>query len=353
MERKYMNDNLNVFDDTKIYIVCPSNNKTGGTELLHQLCKVLYDNDINVLMCYYLEGEKASREMPMPEAFKKYIDNYGFIEDIEDNSHNIVVFPEVCIGKHRKLKKIQKVVWWLSVDNYYAMIGKFTRLKKYGFLSFCKHLLINDYINKDDIHKFDLHLYQSKFAQEFLLQNKVDKNKTAYLSDYINEDYLVPFSPHNREDIVIYNPKKGIEFTEKIIGSCKDVKFVPLVNMTNEQVAHRLRTAKLYIDFGNHPGKDRIPREAAISGCCVITNRRGSAQYFEDVRIPDDYKFVDSEDNLNEIANAIKRCIRNYDNCIGDFETYRQMIANEKTIFEKDAADIFKVRSPLKVIMVP
>lgn len=336
-----MNSNLEIFYDTKIYIVSPSNNKTGGTELLHQLCKSLNDNGANAFMCYYIEGKNASKLNPMPEAFKKYIHKFYFIDDIDDNSHNIIVLPEVCIGKHRKFKNIQKVAWWLSVDNYYAMLGRFNRLRKYGFLSFCKHLLINDYIRNNDIFKFNLHLFQSRYAQEFLLQNNIDKKQMSRLSDYINDDYLVPFSKNDREDVVVYNPKKGFDFTKKLISSCNNIDFVPLINMTNEQVAQILRKAKLYIDFGNHPGKDRIPREAAISGCCVITNRRGSAQYFEDVKISDKYKFVDTDNNINEIANAIRNCIKNYIFCIDEFVEYRKMIQNEKTVFENDVVDIF------------
>lgn len=29
-----------------------------------------------------------------------------------------------------------------------------------------------------------------------------------------------------------------------------------------------MRKAKVYIDFGFHPGKDRIPREAVMCGAC-------------------------------------------------------------------------------------
>ena len=51
--------------------------------------------------------------------------------------------------------------------------------------------------------------------------------------------------------------------------------------MTPEQVVDLMSESKVYIDFGNHPGKDRIPREAVINGCCVITGVRGSARFKE------------------------------------------------------------------------
>ena len=30
---------------------------------------------------------------------------------------------------------------------------------------------------------------------------------------------------------------------------------------------------KLYIDFGGFPGKDRLPREAVMHDCCIITGK--------------------------------------------------------------------------------
>ncbi|MCX7738527.1 MAG: hypothetical protein N2Z80_03840 [Hydrogenothermaceae bacterium] len=59
-----------------------------------------------------------------------------------------------------------------------------------------------------------------------------------------------------------------------------------------------LKKAKVYIDFGNHTGKDRIPREAAMLECCVITGRRGIAKYREDVPIPENYKIEDKVENI-------------------------------------------------------
>ncbi len=40
-----------------------------------------------------------------------------------------------------------------------------------------------------------------------------------------------------------------------------------------------MRKAKLYIDFGYHPGKERMPREACLLDCCLIIGKDGSAKY--------------------------------------------------------------------------
>ena len=100
--------------------------------------------------------------------------------------------------------------------------------------------------------------------------------------------------------------------------------------------------AKVYVDFGNHPGKDRIPREAAISGCCVITGMHGAAKFHEDVPIPNKYKVDDLEDlDVSHVRDLILDIFEHYDERIDDFEEYRTMIRGEKEKFIKDAMNLF------------
>lgn len=106
-------------------------------------------------------------------------------------------------------------------------------------------------------------------------------------------------------------------------------------------MSNLLLKSKVYIDFGNHPGKDRIPREAAISGCCVITGLRGSAKYYEDVPINNEYKIKDSEDNIIEIINKIQNIFENFEENYLNFEEYRKYILNEEKVFNQNVKYIF------------
>jgi hypothetical protein len=94
-----------------------------------------------------------------------------------------------------------------------------------------------------------------------------------------------------------------------------------------------LARSKVYLDFGHHPGKDRIPREAAISGCCVLTNREGAAGNDRDIPIPDTYKFSDPLTQLPLIAETVQACLRQYERRIFEFEPYVKMIAGERARF--------------------
>ena len=324
----------------KIFILCPANNKTGGTELLHQLANELNCIGKDAYIVYYYEG-KTLKNNPTPEEFKKYNIKVCKMNEINDSVDNLLILPEVCIGKHRKFKKIQKAIWWLSVDNYLVMEGKWNRLKKYGVLSFFKHVFLNDFFGEKDIKNIENHLYQSYFAADFLLRKGIKKENMYYLSDYINDIYIKEFDRKIKEDIVIFNPKKGYQYTLKLINNNKSLKWIPIQNMTNDEVQLLMLKAKVYIDFGNHPGKDRIPREAAMSGCCIFTNKRGSAAFSKDVPILEKYKYEDIDANIPIILKEIEKCIKNYSKCIDDFKGYRDFIGKEKEKFKEDVLEIF------------
>ena len=118
--------------------------------------------------------------------------------------------------------------------------------------------------------------------------------------------------------------------------------------MTTQEVVQLVRSAKVYIDFGNHPGKDRIPREAAIGGCIVITGKKGSAAFEEDVPIPNKYKF-DEEKNTNvEIIETLKFALANYEEEQKLFKNYINVISEEKNEFIEDIRSVFFDRKKIK-----
>jgi hypothetical protein len=144
--------------------------------------------------------------------------------------------------------------------------------------------------------------------------------------------------------MVLFNPVKGKKRLKKLIDATQDeILWIPLANLSREKMRLHMLLAKVYVDFGNHPGKDRIPREAAISGCCVITGKHGAAGYYEDIPIPDRYKVDDLEDvDVEAVKKLILDIFENYDERIEDFAYYREMIRGEKEKFILDAMKIFK-----------
>lgn len=316
----------------KIYIVCPTSCATGGTELLHQLCYKL--NKLNIKAYMFYVGEIVNS--PVEKKFSEYMNPIALT--IEDDKNNMLIVPETMVmflyKNMYKYKNVKKSIWWLSVDFYFEKLCPENKFK-YKVKETLFDLFKNSWF----------HFAQSEYAIEYLVKRKVNQDSIFYLSDYLNSTYIIDASKENtqvRQNTILYNPKKGFEFTNLLMTSAPELEWVPLQNLTNTEMKNILKNSKVYIDFGNHPGKDRIPREAAISGCCVITSLRGSAKNNKDVPIPQEYKIEDIESNIPLIIDKIKQCLFNYDIVIEEFESYKTMIYAEEIKFEQDVIKCFK-----------
>jgi len=351
-----------ILKSSKIFVACPANAFSGGPELLHQLAYHLI-NDLNVeTFMYYYDFDSNKFKTPVHNEYKIY--NVPYVLEMpenEDNKANILIVPEVLtsLSLLTKYKNIRKGIWFLSVDNYYP--SRLTKkdffvkraINKISKIIIKKPLIDFDITSQEVLEKLTIKYDYRKDPliklADFYMTNSYrglkwfsDLKPLYYLSEYLNKSFLeIPTDLSKKENIVAYNPKKGFAFTKKLISLTKDIKFVPLVNMSKKEVIQTLQRAKVYIDFGNHPGKDRIPREAAILGCCVITGKRGSAAFFEDVSIPDEYKFADKEENIPKIIEKIKDCFENFEERYKSFDYYRQIIRGEPQKFLEDLKSIF------------
>lgn len=305
-----------------VYIYCQANRATGGTELLHQMGYKLRLMGYEAAMVYY---PAEPNTYPVCTQFEKYNVPYTF--KAEDTPDNIVVIPEVALGYILAIKKAKRILWWLSVDNAPLSENAINIIKKDRQL---------------------IHCCQSYYAMDFCKKNffcdsnnnlsdEDTSNRLFYLSDYINSIFLVPYDTESkREDIVLYNPVKGYEYTSKIISASDNrITWKALQGMTPEEMRHAMNTSKVYIDFGNHPGKDRIPREAALNGCLIITNKQGAAAYKDDVYINDDFKFEDDA-TAEEIIEKIYALVENYDDSLEQYRKYIEKTIREYIDFETD-----------------
>lgn len=332
-----------------IYIYSPSSVVTGGSELLHQLCNSLNNRGYNAFMVYYPDN---SADIPVP-----YIHyNVSCSKSVTDESQNVLILPEAFIDLGFKFKKLKKVHWWLSVDNFFilsilfispiiylklwrklfiksigAKIKYFFHTRKTGRVA----LLSYNYIKDPNI----LNLVQSKYAYEFLKEKKF-KN-ISYLSDYINNSFNIG-DDTVRNNVILYNPKKGIEFTKTLIAKFSQFKWIPIENMTYDQVNDLMTKSKLYVDFGNHPGKDRMPREAVLSGMCIITGIQGSAAYFDDVSILSKYKFDESKFDESRFEITINSIFENFEQEYTNFLEYKKLIQNSEHIFDNEVDEFVK-----------
>lgn len=314
----------------KKIIVCCSQAVTGGPELLHQLVHELRSHGRDATISYY----PFDRPFSCPEPYKKYDAPQSQLFDDEDT---FIVIPETATFLINKIKNARIGIWWLSVDNY--LLAKHQSKFKDIYLRY-KSLIRHRQPMRNMRHL--LHFTQSAYAGSFLEKAGI---KTFPLSDYLARSHLVNIYQggfKDKENIIVYNPMKGQRQTQALMKENPNLEFRPIQNMTPIQVAELLHKAKIYIDFGHHPGKDRPPREAAIAGCCVITGRKGSAMFYEDIPIPDKYKLDDTNNSyIEKFPTLVSNIFEDFANCSNEFESYRQKILKEPELFKMQVGEIF------------
>lgn len=307
----------------RVFIISPADIATGGTELLQQFARCLTDYGIEAYMVYP-EAERA--KCPVPESFWKY--GVRYVTQYVDSRDSVLVLAETRIDHANLCKKGRVMVWWLSVDNYIRSYK--TWIKDDNFDIF--HLKQRTNV---------IHFVQSYYAKDFLEKQMNITEGVHFLKDYINDEITeigaLHGSLYKRGHICLYNPAKGYEKLEPVIKACReDIKWIPLSGYTPGQMAELMCRARVYVDFGPHPGKDRIPREAAVCGCCILTNREGSAAYREDVGIPESYKIEDTAD-VEMVLEKIYDLTDHYEDRIKDYSDYREAIRREKGEFVEEA----------------
>ena len=76
---------------------------------------------------------------------------------------------------------------------------------------------------------------------------------------------------------------------------------------------------------------DRLPREAALAQCIVITNKLGAANYSEDVPIPSQYKV----EHVQNVPKLLTYSLKEYEEKTKDFDSYREWIHGQETQMHK------------------
>jgi hypothetical protein len=301
---------------------------------MHQLGRTLLDLGHDARMVYATsdsdfqlrDGALDGPDIPspMPEAYADY--RVPKAMQVPDTADSAVVFPEVWPRLAFRFGNAQPHLWWLSIDNGLKpaeSCGGIDALRA----SAC------------------VHLCQSYYALTYLLDRGI---RGWPLFDYTSPDILTAAAAAEttRSARVLF-PARGRWFTQWLQRWAPDLPWQEISGFTPAQVRDLFLTSRLYVDFGSHPGKDRMPREAAILGCCVITGRRGAAANALDLPIPCRYKFPDSRFMVPRIVRAIRRTLNEHEARKGDFEGYRGTIRGERREFILQAMRIFGGRLEL------
>ena len=306
-------------NETMIYFYSPFF-KTGGPENIHLTVSIINQMcNANVAKVIYITNHPGNVSL-YPD-----IQNVAFasIAEIEDIPTNFVVLPEIYhVDKIRQTTGIincQYVVWWQS------------------FINACVNNALTNWSLPGVLHAFHSY-YEYAMVRPHLTLGQT----YFFLTDFIAEEYTSTKMEEfldEKEPIVCFNGHKD-NLSKKLCEEAK-IPFIEIKNMDREGVNTVLKKCQVYVDMGSHPGKDHMPREAAMYGCVVITNKSGSAAYHEDV--PIETKVI----HESELIPLVEEVLKNYTSYLSKQTSYRKMICDEKQTAEKNISNFLLLHNQI------
>jgi len=321
---------------------------SGGVNSLHNLCKALVENGYNASM-YYLNPKQ---EVINSEYYLSY--NVTRSNVINDDSETLLIVPETLVPYLFYYKNAGKMVYWLGLSLFMKtptwkspfhikLFRKLIKCRSYfgystGSIEEYKRKL-NEYAkshlpiwNGDVLHAcnsdFVAGYCRNKGIEAFVLHNPVR-------DEFYDDTTLLA----KREKIILLGPKTSRSLINKLKKTCHGFSIVKIKKMPSQKVFELMSKAMIFVEIGNFSGRDRMPREAALRGCIVITNTRGSASNQTDYNFNKSYKIEESD--ITSIVRKVSECINDYESHFANQLSFREQLINERNQFYLNTDKVF------------
>lgn len=298
----------------EILHVCPGNCATGGPECIHAFVSELNKIDGVHARIWYWD---CASDDPCPDEYKAY--GCEYVTEMPEGYDGALIVPEIWANEVLNYPQCTRVIYWLGVDAYAGWTPERER---------------GAFLEDEDI----IHIVQSEYAFDFL--KKLGVKHLVKCGDIVNEEFYEDYEEMQRSDVVLYNPAKATPFFYAVMSQCSGIEFRPVTGMTRAEVIRAMRGSKLYVDFGEFPGRERIPREAVLSGCCIITSKIGSAGF--DADFAHDYKYDSKDGHIWAIVRKIRHVLSNYEACRKDFDLFRYFLHIDRRHMKEECRDVIE-----------
>lgn len=258
----------------RISILCLHDRRTGGPEATHQLSDALLAQGFDARVVYYTP-EQVNRLIGISprdgysfgdkaNTIREY-DRYKVVpaSDIANAEGEIVVLSETLAHLAPLFHRATVVIWWLSVDN--------------GLMSLSA-------VNLNHLRKKNVrHVCQSQYASRFI--RALGFKDCGELSDYTLDmsEYAEPLPPEKRPKLCVFNANYKVIHDVKAIAEDvrefdPEIECVMMDGLERRQVAELFARARVYVDLGSFPGRDRLPREAQRMGVVPMVSACGAGR---------------------------------------------------------------------------
>lgn len=319
-------------------ILCPASARTGGPEALFQLSDAMVDSGIDARMWLASEEELAMLTSAQQQgqgfhntAYKldhreTTIDEYKKYKTVPFRGWPIpdgaqIVLAEVYIHLLPFFSRSNVLVWWLSVDNAFKALSN---------------------INLNQLRAPNIrHAAQSNYASNFLTGIGI---RSTPLTDYTvtNDTPLQPIG--ERKKVVAINTSPKVitpidRLTNEIALIDPSIEVRQVNSMSRQDVYELFGAARLFIDLGSFPGRDRMCREALALGANVLISNTGAGGVHNDFLIPDAYRA--SPFNIAEIAKKTVQMTQHPEPHHKSFTDARRKISSERDTFVLEVIQCF------------
>lgn len=304
---------------------------TGGPLAIHQAASkvkahggevgILYIKNDKPHKAFDLRGERIVSKIGFWDSLKisGQLKAFGFPARVSFSRDDHFIVPEVLPDVAYRLLRLgckNVSLWWLSVDNF--PLSKMHTLQNQLLMRKCRHLC------------------QSEYAADFVWRHGA--SSVSMLSDEIDLHVSKDLpSISERTNDLCYLPNKSAGADELLEHLSREFSIVRLENMSRSQITETLLDTRIFLDFGHHPGKDRVPREAALCGAIPVVRAEGAARFEQDVPLPKEL-LIESRTFFDgpEFVSRIHDILNNSDEFDDALSRYRAKIASEKQAFDSE-----------------
>jgi hypothetical protein len=327
-----------------ICVLYPRGSRTGGPEALHQLVDALRSLGQDA----YLTPLPGTREQPRVAEYAHY--DAPELPEPVDASDCAVVASETGVVALAGVTEAARVCWWLSVDNSPLFVAE--RMRRHGGRPRGAGALANAAragrgllfrgLSRLPQWRGTLHLAQSHYAWHFLHDRLgVTPSLVTDHTPLADLDAMPRTPMAERGPTVAYNPKKGGWVVDELRRAGAPYEFVAIEKMTREEAFRALCASAVYLDMGYHPGKDRMPREAAIAGAVTVVARRGAGANSMDVPLPWEHKVDVSGNEVGHAAARLADVLSAPEDHKARQSSYEDFVRGERQRFVREVAAVF------------
>jgi len=294
-----------------IYYFISTNQQNESSHRIHQLSNSLVSLHKQSFIIYV----PFSNTNIFPQYPHIHISSLSHIIDIPTN---VVIMTEIYTEERFRsecgLRNCKVVIWWHTYLN--------------ASVNYTLSNLSNPNI---------LNVFHSYYEYVMVYPHLSNQQSYCFVNDYITTEHTESYVLKNdKENAICFDG--GSDLITKKICQENNIVYYDLNTLTTTEQIEILKKCKVYVDMSSHSGQRILPRVASLLSCVVITNKSGSAGYWEDVPIYEKIGIM----NSNTIVTEIHKVFENYSHYLSQQDFYRQTIMNERNEFEKNVKEFIQ-----------